>query len=345
VDGVRVHWAELGESTEKPPLVLLHGLSDCHRSWMRLAPRLARDRRVLVPDLPGHGLSGRPDASYELGWYARVLGRWLDTAGVDRADVVGHSFGGGVAQMMLLECPGRIRRLVLVSSGGLGREIAALLRVAGSIPLFVERLGQPFMGLFTRLARSATGSLHSSEDAARLSAMNAQSGSARAFARTVRDIIDWRGQRRSFFARADELSALPPMAVFWGDRDAVIPFSHAEALANAVDGVRLTRFAACGHYPHHEKPDDFVNGLRDFLDGPGVRAARLRRGREGNPFAVCPCADTSTPGGSIQAARTGGMSDLGVTSMQAASSTTLLPLAGAGIEVVPRHVAWRERLR
>jgi pimeloyl-ACP methyl ester carboxylesterase len=286
VDGVRVHWAELGESTEKPPLVFLHGLSDCHRSWLRLAPRLARDRRVLVPDLPGHGLSGRPDASYELGWYAHVLGHWLDTVGIDRADVVGHSFGGGVAQMMLLECPGRIRRLALVSSGGLGREIAALLRLAGSMPLVVERLGQPFMGLFTRLARKATGSLHSSEDVAQLSAMNAQSGSARAFARTVRDIIDWRGQRRSFFERADELSALPPIAVFWGDRDAVIPFSHAEALASAVDGVRLTRFASCGHYPHHEKPDDFVDGLREFLDATGVRAARLRRAAEAHGSGI-----------------------------------------------------------
>ena len=81
---------------------------------------------MLVPDLPGHGLSARPDASYELRWYAHVMARWLDAAGVERADVVGHSFGGGVAQMMLLECPERFRRLVLVSSGGLGREIARL---------------------------------------------------------------------------------------------------------------------------------------------------------------------------------------------------------------------------
>lgn len=118
VEGVRLHWAELGESTANPPLVLLHGLSDCYRTWRQIAPEFARDRRVLAPDLPGHGLSARPDASYELPWYAHVMARWLETAGVDRADVVGHSFGGGVAQMMLLECAQRIRRLVLVSSGG-----------------------------------------------------------------------------------------------------------------------------------------------------------------------------------------------------------------------------------
>jgi pimeloyl-ACP methyl ester carboxylesterase len=256
-------------------------LNDCHRTWSPLAPRLASGVRVLMPDLPGHGLSGRPDASYELDWYGRIMERWLDTAGVARADLVGHSFGGGVAMAMLLRCPERIRRLVLVSSGGLGREIAMPLRLA-SLPLVVERLGQPFMGPCTRLvlrAMKVTGDALSSEDIARLSAMNAQSGSARAFARTVHDIIDWRGQRRSFFQRAGELPALPPIAVFWGDRDAVIPFSHAEALEKSVDGVRITRFEACGHYPHHQRPDAFAAALRDFLDAPHVRAARLRGAR------------------------------------------------------------------
>ena len=291
VEGVRLHWAELGVSTAKPPLVLLHGLNDCYRTWRQLGPRLAGDRRVLMPDLPGHGLSARPDASYELRWYAHVMARWLEAAGVEHADLVGHSLGGGVAQMMLLECPERIRRLVLVSSGGLGRQIAVSLRLA-SIPFVVERLGQPFMGPCTRLAVKLTGDVLSNEDTARLCAINAQSGSARAFARTVRDIVDWRGQRRTFFQRAHELSTLPPIAVFWGERDTVIPISHAEALAKAVDGVRVTRFEACGHYPHHEKPDAFVAALRDFLDSTDVRPARLRREVSGRAGA---CRNADAP--------------------------------------------------
>jgi pimeloyl-ACP methyl ester carboxylesterase len=276
VDGVRLHWAELGEPSGKPPLVLLHGLNDCYRTWRQVAPQLARDRRVLVPDLPGHGLSARPDASYELGWYARVMAQWLRMAVDGPTDVVGHSFGGGVAQMILLECPERVRRLALVSSGGLGREVAVYLRLA-SLPFVVERLGQPLMGAATRLALSATGDMRPSEDRSRLSELNAQTGSARAFARTVRDVIDWRGQRRTFFQRAEELSNLPPIAVFWGDRDKVIPFSHAKRLAASVDGIRVTRFEGCGHHPHHEKPSALVDGLRDFLDSSDAKAARLRR--------------------------------------------------------------------
>jgi pimeloyl-ACP methyl ester carboxylesterase len=273
VEGCWLHWVDCeGIAPNGSPLVLLHGLSDCYSTWMHLVPRLAQDRRVLVPDLPGHGLSARPDASYELQWYAHLMARWLESRSLDRVDVVGHSFGGGVALMMLPVCRRRIRRLVLVSSGGLGREISFLLRLA-SIPYLVERFGQPFMGPAMRLALLATGGAFSQKDSANRSAMNARGGSARAFARTVRDIVDWRGQRRSFLERPPDL-ALPPMAVFWGDRDAVIPISHAKALVQSMDGVRLTVFDGCGHYPHHQQPEAFARAVGSFLRDPSVRAAR-----------------------------------------------------------------------
>jgi pimeloyl-ACP methyl ester carboxylesterase len=235
-----------------------------------------------VPDLPGHGLSGRPDASYALSWYAKAMTQWFEAVGLDRVDVVGHSFGGGVGQAMLLECPQRIRRLVLVSSGGLGREIAMALRLA-SIPVVVELFGQPFMGPCTRLALRATGDVLSREEIAELGVMNAQRGSARAFARTVRDIIGWRGQRQTFFERADELAELPAVAVFWGDCDAIIPASHAQALANCLEGCAVTLFKGCGHYPHHEQPAAFVTALRDFIDDPTVPRATLRVRRSEEP--------------------------------------------------------------
>ncbi len=92
--------------------------------------------------------------------------------------------------------------------------------------------------------------------------MNAQPGTARAFARTVRDLIDWRGQRRTLFERAHELSTLPALAVLWGECDTIIPASHARALAESIEGVRLFVFAKCGHYVHHQVPDAFVGALR-----------------------------------------------------------------------------------
>lgn len=274
MDQVLIHWSEVGDGP-RVPTVLLHGLNDSNLSWKRVAPLLATDRRVLMPDLPGHGLSGRPDASYALGWYARMMADWLESIGLEQVDLVGHSFGGGVAQRMLLECRKRIRRMVLVSSGGLGREIAWSLRLA-SIPRVVESFGQPFMRTGTQLAMRAAG-FHA-EDIAELSAMNARRGSARAFARTVKDIIDWRGQRRAFLDGAGEIADLPPIAVFWGDRDVVIPLAHARAFVASVDGVRLTVFEGSGHFLHHEHPETFVRALRDFLDAPVVPLPHLRLG-------------------------------------------------------------------
>lgn len=274
IESVRLHWAELGARHAGAAVVLLHGLYDSHLTWKLVAPELARDRHVLAPDLPGHGLSDRPDASYELRWHARLIARWLDALGLEQVDVVGHSFGGGVAQMLLLECRERIRRLVLVASGGLGRDIRAALRLA-AIPRVVEVFGQRFMGVGTRLALRAHPGF-SRTDLEELAAMNAEPGSARAFARTVRDVIDWRGQRRAFFERAHEIPRLPPIAVMWGDGDKIIPITHAERFARAVENVVFIRFERCGHYPHREHPDAFVRTIREILDRGSLPEARLR---------------------------------------------------------------------
>jgi pimeloyl-ACP methyl ester carboxylesterase len=274
VAGVRIHWAELGPrgSDEKaPPVVLLHGLHDCHRTWRRVATELARrGRRVLVPDLAGHGRSERPDASYTLQWHTDVMGAWLDAMQVGPADVVGHSLGGGVAQMFLLAHRHLLRRVVLVAPGGLGREITPLLRLA-ALPLVVERLGQPVLPIGARVALRG---LLDREDRIELARLNALPGSARAFARTVQDLIDLRGQRRSFFQRAHELADdLPPISVIWGTRDGVIPVRHARALGAVLDGVPVTLLDGCGHYVHQDEPERFVAALRVCLDGiaPGTR--------------------------------------------------------------------------
>jgi pimeloyl-ACP methyl ester carboxylesterase len=272
VGGVRLHWAELGSDRRRPPVVLLHGLNDSHLTWRRVAAALATDRRVLMPDLAGYGLSERPDASYELDWHAKLIAKWLEALALDQVDLVGHSFGGGVAQVMLLECLSRIRRLVLVASGGLGREVSLVLRLA-SCPGVVERWGQRFMAFGTRLMLRGQQAGFLPGEVAEICAMNAMGGSARAFARTVRDVVDWRGQRRTFFQRAHEVAELPPVAVFWGDRDTIIPASHGKAFAEQVAGVTLTLFEGCGHYLHYEQSARFTAALREFLDGRSTESA------------------------------------------------------------------------
>ena len=255
------------------PLVLLHGLADSHRTWRTIMPELARTRRVLTPDLPGCGESGRPDASYSLDWHARTITAWLDALGLDDIDLVGHSYGGGVALSMLLLQQGRIRRLALVSAGGCGREVSLELRLA-SLPHVVELFGQPFMAPVAAHALRAVGGVVASEDEAWLREVNARPGTARAFARTVRDVINWRGQTRHFLDRAREIEQFPPVALFWGSADRVIPHAHAIATHQMLQGSQFTTFPGCGHFPHHDRPAELVGALTSFFDAPKASAVR-----------------------------------------------------------------------
>lgn len=276
VDGARLHWCEIPgpNDAQAVPLLLLHGLHDSHLSWQHVAPMFGTTRRVLMPDLLGCGLSDRPDATYEISWHARVIADWLEAIGVREVDVVGHSFGGGVGQMLLLQSSVRVRRLALLASGGLGRDVGVWLRLA-TLP-FIESFGQPFMRHGTRyFLRSLNPSLRA-EDIERMSAMNARKGSARAFARTVRDVIDLRGQRRTFLQRAHEVTQLPPVMLCWGDRDGVIPIEHGVAFSRAVDCVTFHRIEGAGHWLHHEQPEQVVAALRTFIDDPAVECIRLR---------------------------------------------------------------------
>jgi pimeloyl-ACP methyl ester carboxylesterase len=196
-------------------------------------------------------------------------------------DVVGHSLGGGIALMLLRVCRPRIRRLVLAAAGGLGKEIglplrlASLSRVAG----IVERIGQPFMAIGTWLARIRWGSKLPQRHIYAMSALNARRGTARAFARTVRGLMDWKGQRHSFFLHAHLIEQLPPIAVLWGDRDHVVPITHGFALARRVEGVRFESLTGCGHDLHNEDPESFCRAVRDALDAPSWPAMRLRAAR------------------------------------------------------------------
>jgi pimeloyl-ACP methyl ester carboxylesterase len=273
VHGTDLHWTELGSG---PPLILLHGLTDSHRSWRLAAPILARTHRVLMPDLPGHGLSGRPDTSYSIEWYAQVIRAWLDHLKIESADFVGHSFGGGIAQILVRDDRPRIRRLCLVSSGGLGREVLVLLRLAAATPGLVDPIVQPLMSTGTRIAMPILGHHFSNDDVTHLSWMNAMPGTARALGRTVRGVISWRGQRKTLFDHAHELNDLPPIAVFWGDRDPVVPFKHGVAMAKRFHHVTLQRFDRCGHYPHHERAEDFARHLLAFLDDDQALPARFK---------------------------------------------------------------------
>src|SRR3989440_12852915 len=118
---------------EVPAVVLVHGLALSSATWRSVMPALAERFTVVAPDLLGHGESAKPRGDYSLGAYASGIRDLLVALDVERATFVGHSLGGGVAMQLGYQFPERCERLVLVASGGLGKEVNALLR-AVSLP-------------------------------------------------------------------------------------------------------------------------------------------------------------------------------------------------------------------
>jgi pimeloyl-ACP methyl ester carboxylesterase len=214
IDGVRLHWTERGAG---PPLIILHGLADSQHTWGIVASKLASRYRVLSLDLPGCGLSARPNANYTIDWQARLIARWLDSIGISTFDVLGHSYGGGVALWLLLYVPYSMRKLALIAPGGLGDEVAPLLRLAAVMGV-CERGGQWVMGPITRLLANWYGHSLTRAERQALERMNGSPGSARAFARTVRDVISWRGQTRRLAAGSTRFSACPRSACSGANR-------------------------------------------------------------------------------------------------------------------------------
>ena len=283
IQGTSIVWGEMGAG---PPLVLLHGLMDSHRTWRRCVPPLADRFRCLMPDLPGHGLSGRPDAPYTLSWFSTLLASWMEEIGVPRAHLCGHSYGGGIAQWMILEQRERVERLALVSAGGLGRSVAAGMRFA-SFPLLGRTLTPlALRHIMPRLLPRASGLLGNPEpeEIERFLEMQRIPGTERAFQRSLEGVINFFGQYMQTIQRSGEVGDIPPVALFWGARDPIIPIRHARAVTRGSEGITLTSYPRTGHYPHLEEPERFARDLAAFLTDPHRPPSKLFTAPRGSVF-------------------------------------------------------------
>jgi pimeloyl-ACP methyl ester carboxylesterase len=254
-----------------PTVVLIHGMINSSRHWQPVAERLAVSHRVVAPDLIGHGDSATPRGDYSLGAHAASIRDLLTTIGVERATIVGHSLGGGVAMQFFYQFPQRTERLVLISSGGLGREVTPLLRGAAlpgasallrlaARPRLVDALDAAAAGL--RARGNAKGIYL--EAVARALRPLQERGSRRAFLQTLRSVIDVHGQHVS---AADRLYLLGDMAtlIVWGERDRTIPIEHGRAAREAIPHCRFETLPRAAHFPHLEDPDGLAATLADFV--------------------------------------------------------------------------------
>lgn len=269
---VEIHGHEVSYRDEGsgPVLLLLHGIAGSGRAWREVLPDLARDHRVIAPDLLGHGESAKPIGDYSLGAYASGIRDLLGVLGVERATIVGQSFGGGVAMQLAYQHPELCERLVLVDSGGLGREVNPILRAA-TLPLAEYVMPVLFPGFVkdrgdavSRFLRDR--GIRSGRAAEVWLAYRSltETENRKAFVRTVRSVIDPGGQTVSAMDRL-YLAAEVPTLIVWGADDSIIPVAHGHAAQAAIPGSRLEIFEGVGHFPHVEAPERFVEVLRDFL--------------------------------------------------------------------------------
>lgn len=287
--GHRVGYRMAGQG---PVILLIHGMAGSSRTWRDVMPLLARHFTVLAPDLLGHGESAKPVGDYSLGAYASGLRDLLGVLGIDRASVLGQSLGGGVAMQLAYQHPEIAERLILVGSGGLGREVSWLLR-ALTLPgaeylmplLFPPVVRDQGNKVSDFLLRNGWRAPHLAE-MWRAYASLAGAENRHAFVRTLRAVVDPGGQTVNAMDRLYLTAALPSL-IIWGDQDPIIPVAHARAAHRAMPGSRLEIFPGLGHFPHVEDPLAFVEAVQDFMrsteparDGVGAyRDLLLARGR------------------------------------------------------------------
>jgi pimeloyl-ACP methyl ester carboxylesterase len=254
-----------------PPLLLIHGIGDSSVTWLPVLADLARHHTVIAPDLLGHGASDKPRADYSVAAYANGMRDLLGTLGIDRVTLVGHSLGGGVAMQFAYQFPDRAERLVLVSTGGVGRGVNPALRLV-SLPgadLMLSALRLPTTRLQTAalmktLAFLDTGLGRDAPDLMRVVDALPDATARSAFIRTLRAVVDWRGQVVTMLDRCYLTRGMPTLLV-WGSRDRVLPVRHAYTAHAAMPGSRLEVFDGAGHFPFHAEPRRFVAVLEEFL--------------------------------------------------------------------------------
>ncbi|GAB2479332.1 alpha/beta fold hydrolase [Jatrophihabitans fulvus] len=260
-----------------PVVVLLHGLASDRGTWDRATgPLAARGLRVLAVDLIGHGDSDKPRLRYLLDDFADSLRDFLDAVDVEQAVLVGHSLGGAISVHFAARYPGRVSRLVLVSAGGLGREVHPVLRacalpIAPAVLWLITRrplrrvYRHPRVHRWLRLAPERVENLRRFGRA-----LGTAAGQAAFFA-SLRGVIEPGGQRGNFLEMGTlELAPVPTLLV-WNRGDPIIPLAHARAAHEHLPDSELVVFPHTTHDPHRGSPQEFADAVAAFIARPTMR--------------------------------------------------------------------------
>jgi pimeloyl-ACP methyl ester carboxylesterase len=267
VHGQPMNFIEAGSG---PVLLLIHGMAGTCANWESVIEPLAINHTVIAPDFPGHGASAPGGGDYSLGSLASALRDLMLTLGHERATLVGHSLGGGVAMQFTYQYPEMVERLVLVSSGGLGPDVSPILRAAAlpGAELFISatagigsRIGSVVGRGFGFLGMRPNADL---AEVTRGYATLADPERRKAFVATLRSVVGMEGQRVAALDKLYLAEALP-LLIVWGENDPIIPVDHAREAHAQLPSSHLEIFEDTGHVPQMERPGRFIAVLERFL--------------------------------------------------------------------------------
>jgi pimeloyl-ACP methyl ester carboxylesterase len=271
LNGHLVAYRDVGDPAAEP-LLLIHGVGGSSLAWVPLFEHLSAKYRIIAPDLLGHGQSDKPRADYSLGAFAVWLRDFLDALDIPAATLVGHSLGGGIALQLVYQHRQYCRRLVLVNSGGLGSDVSLPLRLLSTpgaellLPVVASRpavfLGNGLLSLLT--ARGIVESPRTQERWRKYFALADPLG-RHAFLRTLRSVVDFRGQTVSAVDRLPSLVGDVPTLILAGAHDAVIPVGHAQAAHAALPGSLLQIIDDAGHHPMLDCPATLAGLIDEFI--------------------------------------------------------------------------------
>nr|AZI70983.1 2-hydroxymuconic semialdehyde hydrolase [Marinobacter maroccanus] len=258
--GYRTNVHDQGEGF---PVVMIHGSGPgvtAWANWRLVIPELAKHRRVIAPDMLGFGYSERPeDQVYNRErWVKHAVGV-LDELGLEQVDLVGNSFGGGLAVALAIEHPNRIRRLVLMGSVGVSFPLTeALDEVWGYEPSLdnMRRLMEVFAYDKSLLT----------ED---LAEMRYQASIRPGFQESFAAMFPAPRQRwiDNLASNEEDIRALPhETLILHGREDEVIPLDASYRLAELIDRAQLHVYGRCGHWTQIEHADRFARLVNDFLN-------------------------------------------------------------------------------
>jgi len=251
INGANIYYQSYGdERQQRPPIVLIHGSTiDSHTDWDSIAPELARHYKVFAPDCRGHGRSSNPNLSYTFKELAEDVAAFVHAMGYERAHIVGHSNGGNVALVTLVEHPEMVQTCIPQAAN------AYVTRY------LIER--EPKVFDPNRVAREAPGWMN--EMITLHGEVNGEDYWRELLWLTMKEIISEPNYSPADLARVDR-----PTLVIMGAEDSVnAPDEHAQYIANNIPNAELWIPEKTGHNVHFERQEEWVAKVLDFLERRG----------------------------------------------------------------------------